>query len=97
MVNRSVGTTMKSIDTISLAWFVKKLRHVWLGGLEIRRMYSSTVDFATTIPSFASSLIIFGEPHVGFMVDIMGISSWISLDVVGRLARLGDRVEYSAL
>ncbi|MFO7973947.1 MAG: hypothetical protein R6V12_04860 [Candidatus Hydrogenedentota bacterium] len=43
------------MDTISLAWFVKDARHVWLGGLGVLTMYFSTVDFATVTRIFASS------------------------------------------
>ena len=97
MVNRTVGATMKSIETISLAWFSRKLRHVWLGGFLVLAMYFSTVDFETVMPSFASSPTICGEPQVGFIVDMVRISSWTSLDVAGRpgLPFFDNRVQCS--
>ena len=75
---------MKSIDTKSFVWFFKKFRHVWLGGLLTLTMYFSTVDFATAIPSFPSSPTMWGEPHVGFIVDSVRINSLISLAIAGR-------------
>jgi len=88
---------MKSIETISLAWFSRKLRHVWLGGFFVRTMYFSTVDFDALIPSFASSPTICGEPQVGFIADMVRISSWTSLGVAGRpgLPFLDSRVQCS--
>lgn len=40
-------------------------------------------NFATTIPSFASSPTMCGEPHAGFMVDIVRISSLTSSGMDG--------------
>ncbi len=38
-----VGTTKKSMETKSLAWFLRKVRHFWEGGFLCRTMYLATV------------------------------------------------------
>jgi hypothetical protein len=38
-----VGTTKKSAETKSMAWFVRKVHHVWDGGFRCRAMYLTTV------------------------------------------------------
>lgn len=60
-----VGTTKKSRATRSCTWFFKKVFQVGDGGFRGRTRYFSTVDFATSIPSFRSSPTIRGEPQVG--------------------------------
>ena len=38
----AVGTVKKSIDTMSLAWFSKKVRQVWEGCMRRRTMHFET-------------------------------------------------------
>src|SRR5712691_8822410 len=61
----TVGTTKKSRATTSCTWFFRKVFHVGDGGFLGRVQYFSTVDFATSTPSFRSSPTIRGEPHAG--------------------------------
>jgi hypothetical protein len=50
-----VGTTKKSTETMSLAWFLRKVRKVWEGGFGCRTMYLATVACDTSIPIFSNS------------------------------------------
>jgi hypothetical protein len=52
--------------------------------LRLRTMYFSTVDFATSIPIFASSPTIRGDPQSGLAEDILRIRSRTSPETVGR-------------
>ena len=72
------------MDTISFAWFFKNARHVGDGGFRTRTRYLSTVDFVTAMPIFANSPTMRGEPHVGFIDDIVRISSLTSSATGGR-------------
>jgi len=72
------------METRSLTWFFKNDLHVGEGGFCERTMYFSTVDFATTIPRLPSSPMIRGDPHVGLALDILRISSRISVATCGR-------------
>ena len=77
----TVGTTKKSRATTSLTWLCRKAFHVGEGGLRGRTRYFSTVDLATSMPSFRSSPTIRGEPHVGFACHI----AWMSCaDLLGH-------------
>ena len=80
----TVGTTKKSRATRSCTWFFKKVFHVGDDGLRGRTRYVSTVDLATSMPSFCSSPTIRGEPQVGFACHIVWISSRTSLATAGR-------------
>ena len=51
---RTVETVKKSSDTSSFAWLARKARHVGEGGLRALTLYFSTVDLATSRPSFRS-------------------------------------------
>ena len=64
--NVAVGTTKKSTAAMPLRWFSRNERHVGDGGLRRLAMYFSTVLFATSIPSFASSPWMRGAPQRGF-------------------------------
>jgi hypothetical protein len=80
----TVGTIKQSMATTSLTWLFKHVFHVGQGGLRGRTRYVSTVDFATSIPSFRSSPTIRGEPHVGFACHIAWISARTSWATAGR-------------
>jgi hypothetical protein len=54
------------------------------GDFRERGRYFSTVDLATSMPSFRSSPTMRGDPQVGFACHIMRISSRTSLTMVGR-------------
>ena len=80
----TVGTTKKSMATKSLTWLCRNAFHVGDGDRRGRTRYVSTVDFATSIPSFRSSPTIRGEPQVGFACHIAWMSSRTSLATAGR-------------
>lgn len=61
----TVGTTKKSMETKSLTWLCRNAFHVGEGGLRRRTRYVSTVDLATSMPSFCNSPTIRGAPQVG--------------------------------
>jgi len=82
--NRTVGTVKKSIAAICLAWFLRKVLHVWEGGFWCLHMYFATVESATSNPSSFSSDCILGAPQVGFSWDICLIRLRISLGILGR-------------
>lgn len=46
--------------------------------------YLSTVDLVTEIPIFANSPTIRGEPHIGFIEDMVRINSLTSCAIGGR-------------
>jgi hypothetical protein len=50
--------------------------------------YFSTVDFATTMPSFPGSPTMRGDPQAGFAREIWGMSSRRSRSILGRPGRL---------
>jgi len=74
----------KSIYTRSRRCWSRNVRRVGDGGLSRRGRYFSTVDLATSIPSFASSATILGEPHVGLAFHIRPMSSPSSGEIGGR-------------
>jgi hypothetical protein len=61
----------------------RKAFHVGYGGFLDRTRYFSTVDLATSIPSFRNSPTIRGEPQPGLAADILRINALISSDTVG--------------
>ena len=96
-LNRTVETVKKSSDTSSLTWLARNARHVGDGGLRGRTLYFSTVDLATSMPSFRSSLRMRGDPQAGLDSDIFRMRSRTSLAMAGRPglpARL-SRVQWS--
>ena len=96
---RSVGTMKKSSDTSSLTWLARNARHGGDGGLRRRTLYFSTVDLATSMPSFSSSLRMRGDPQVfdkdaydrlrqeGLDFEIFRMRSRTSLAMGGRPGR----------
>ena len=54
------------------------------GGLQRRTRYVSTVDLATSMPSFCNSPTIRGAPQVGWLCHIVRIRARTSLAIVGR-------------
>ncbi len=79
-----VGTTKKSMETKSLAWFLRKVRHDWEGGFRCRTMYLATVACDTGIPSFRSSPWIRGAPNRGLARVIFRMRFRTSGDTDGR-------------
>src|SRR5919108_37034 len=71
----TVGTVKKSHATRSWTWLVRNAFHVGEDGLRTFGRYFSTVDFATSMPSFRSSPTMRGEPQVGFDCHISWMSS----------------------
>jgi hypothetical protein len=57
--------------------------HVGDGGFFDRTLYFSTVDLATSMPSFFNSPTILGEPQPTLATDILRINSLISFDIGG--------------
>lgn len=80
----TVGTVKKSRATRSLTWVFRKPFHVGDGGLRCRTRYFSTVDFATSMPSFRSSPTIRGAPYSGLARNMLRIRSRTSLAITGR-------------
>ncbi len=85
----AVGTTKKSSATRSLRWFSRNARQVGDGGFRRRGMYFATVEMATSMPSFASSLRMRGAPQVTFACDILRIRLTTSRSSPGRPKRPG--------
>jgi hypothetical protein len=83
-LNPIVGTVKKSRATSSVTWVLRKTHQEGEDGRRGRTRYFSTVDFATTIPSFRNSPRIRGDPHRGLAAEISRISSRISLAIAGR-------------
>ena len=88
-----MGTTKKSIATMSVRWLSKNERHVWEGGLSRRGLYLKTVESLTSMPILASSARMRGLPQVGFELHMSRISSRTSRSILGRppLDRLFQR------
>ena len=68
----TVGTAKKSQAIRSWTWLCRNAFHVGEDGLRTLGRYFSTVDLATSMPSFRSSPTIRGEPHVGFDCPYLG-------------------------
>ncbi len=85
-----VGTTNRSIDAMPSAWLRRKVFHVCDGRPRLGTMYFEPVDWATSKPSFRSSLWICGAPQSGFSKLIFWIRSRTSLSICGRPARGRD-------
>jgi hypothetical protein len=83
-LKRIVGTIRKSIDTRSSRWFFRNAFHVGEGAFLNRPRYLSTVDFATSMPSFPSSPTMRGVPHSGLALEIVRMRSRISWLICGR-------------
>ena len=76
---------MDTTETKSLIWFFRKVFQVCEGGFLLFTIYFSMVDLAILIPTFLSSPIILGEPHLRLALDIFLINSRISLAILSRL------------
>src|SRR5574337_721491 len=74
---------------MSFRWFSRKAFQVGDGGLRCRGMYFATVEMATSMPSFASSLRMRGAPQVTFACDILRIRLTTSRSSLGRPRRPG--------
>jgi hypothetical protein len=61
----------------------RKAFHVGDGGFLHRTLYFSTVDLATSMPSFFNSPTIRGEPQPTLASDIFRINALISFDIGG--------------
>ena len=85
--NVAVGTVKKSIATRSFTWLSKNARQDGDDGLRCFTMYLATVDTATSMPSFASSLRMRGAPQVTFALDILRIRPTSSQSKLGRPPR----------
>src|SRR5258708_29004133 len=79
-----VGTVKKSIDTVVVTWFSRKVRHVCEGGFNGRIMYLLTLVAPMSMPSLRSSPWIRGAPQIGLSRLIFRISLRISFDTGGR-------------
>src|SRR4030081_959209 len=75
---------------MSGAWWRKKVRHPWLGGLRRLTMYLATLDCATSNPSLSSSRECVARPKLVFdahpqdqraqlRVDLRSPSQWARL------------------
>jgi len=71
----TVGTTKKSMETRSFAWFSRKARQVGDGGFLVRTMYFSTVALATVMPTLASFPTMRGDPQSGLALETSRIKS----------------------
>jgi hypothetical protein len=85
--NVALGTVKKSIATRSFTWLSKNARQDGDDGFLCFTMYLATVDTATSMPSFASSLRMRGAPQVTFAVDIFRIRPTSSRSKPGRPPR----------
>src|ERR1700675_2014240 len=85
-----VGTTNRSIDTISSAWLRRNVFQPWDGGLLRRVMYLATDVWPTSTPSLRSSPWILGAPQSGLAWLISRISWRISIETFGRPPRQRD-------
>src|SRR5271169_3295035 len=78
-----VGTVKKSMETIWVRWFSRKVRQVCDGGLWLRTMYLLTLLSPMSMPSLSSSPWIRGAPHKGFSRHILRIRFRTSRGTVG--------------
>ena len=77
-------TRSTSSETMSFAWFSKKVRQFWEGGFRRRTMYFETAPWLISMPSLSNSLCIRGAPQSGLARDICRIRSRISAAILGR-------------
>ncbi|MEE9392357.1 MAG: hypothetical protein V3W41_07615, partial [Planctomycetota bacterium] len=88
----NVGTVKKSQAALTSMWLLMKVLQFWREPSFdcFLTMYRSTVDLATSCPSFRSSFRIRGDPQVVLSVEMRLISSMIS-SVIGGLPPEGAR------
>src|ERR1017187_1172915 len=79
-----VGTVKKSIDTVVLRGFSRKVCQVCEGGFRRRTMYLLTLVWPMSMPSLRSSPWMRGAPQSGFSRLIFRINLRISFDAGGR-------------
>jgi hypothetical protein len=89
---RTVATVKKSTEIRSVAWLARKARQVGDGGLRERTRYFSTVDLATSMPSFRSSPAMRSEPHAGLAAEILRMRQRSCFGTAGRPRFLPARV-----
>ncbi len=77
--NVPVGTTKQSMATRSCTGFFRKVFHVGASGCLGHDRYFSTVDVATSAPSFRSAPTIRSAPHVGLACHIWSCLSSLRL------------------
>ena len=82
-----VGTVKKSMETICVRWFSRKVRQVCDGGLRQRTMYLLTLVSPMPMPSLSNSPWMRGAPHKGFSRHILRIRSRTSREITGRPGR----------
>ena len=75
------------METRSLTCVSRNVRHVGDGEPLARTRYFSTVDFATTMPTLATSPTIRAEPQLGLAREIWRIRVRISGSMAGRPGR----------